>query len=136
MDGAIAYDGGMLIRPVAAGALLLFVLWGCAAPEQRPERPEACDRGEVAVFAGIDWYDHQEADEQTVAGRFVFHPPRDMAGGRYRAYSCGDRAVYGGGPETTELMQAWDDLDVVIRGKIVDLGFGPELWPATIACAD
>jgi hypothetical protein len=107
------------------------------APEEaQPETPkEACERGEVPVFTKEAWYQEFESPEQTFTGPLAFVPPYEMAGGRYRAFNVGETAIYGGPDETIDLMKAWVGKTVLIHGKLVDLGFGPEIWPGTITCA-
>jgi hypothetical protein len=104
--------------------------------EAQPETPkEACERGEVPVFTKEAWYQEFESPEQTFTGPLAFVPPYEMAGGRYRAFNVGETAVYGGPDETIDLMKVWVGKTVRIQGKLVDLGFGPEIWPGTITCA-
>ncbi len=129
----------------ALGAGLIFLACQQEAPEGVPQETpqetqqeipkEACDRGEVPVFAEKAWYKEYEGSEQSFTGPLTFIRPQAMAGGRYRAFNVGETAVYGGPPETIDLMQAWVGKTVTIQGKLVDLGFGPEIWPGTIACA-
>lgn len=122
-----------------------LILSGCGkGSEGEGETPEGdqeiaegvCGRGEVSVFAGKPWYHEFEKPEGSFSGPFSFNPPQVVPGSRYRAFNAGESPVYGGDPETTELMQAWVGHTVTIRGKLADVGFGPEIWPGTIQCAD
>jgi hypothetical protein len=127
------------------GVALIVLACQPETPKQaQPEPPqeiqqdapkEVCDRGEVPVFADEIWYREYEGSEQRFTGPLAFIRPQAMAGGRYRAFNVGETAVYGGGDESIDLMKAWVGKSVTIQGKLVDLGFGPEVWPGTIDCA-
>jgi hypothetical protein len=133
------------IARVCTVLCVALILSGCGrSPEGDPETPGAgpaaaegvCGRGEVLVFAGKAWYHEFESLEESFSGPFSFNPPQVVPGSRYRAFNVGESLVYGGDPETTDLMQEWVGQTVTIRGKRADVGFGEEIWPGKIACAE
>ena len=101
----------------------------------------ACGEGavdEVEIYAGKDWYQAREENEQSWVGvlekRRVIEGPNSRASLHYALVTQnGELPVYAS--NVVELLQPFVGRRVTVRGKVVDLsseGFAPELWVGTI----
>ncbi len=104
---------------------------------------EAADMGTsttaIVVFADQDWYRSRTEPERVWTGRFEKNPePSGQLNTRSRPFvleSGGDKLlVYAAAVD--QLLAPLVGRQVEGRGKVVDIGFGPELWLATIAARD
>ena len=107
--------------------LLPIVLLAC--------RADPCAEGRVNVFATELWYLEDVNPVAEYSGNLTANPNPDQSpGGRLIAYVLEETPVYQGGDESFLFLRQFLDRDVLIRGKLTDVGFGPELWPGTIEC--
>jgi hypothetical protein len=113
---------------IAAVALLIALAAGC---HESPTEPQGCVP--LTVFASQPAYEARpeaEADFRgTVHKNYV--SCEHVSPGRSLCLSL-DRfpMLY----PSSSSFDAYIGQEVIVRGKMVDVGFGPEIWPASIRC--
>ncbi len=112
-------------------ALLLafIVLLGCGG-RRSPTEPLHCST--TTVFAAERFYLERSEPETESSGRLERRDVSTTPNGRDHHYFLNNTAVYSGGPETEPVFKAAAGSNVIIHGKLVDVGFGPEIWTARI----
>ena len=110
-------------------ALLAFSASTCGTPTVRA----TC--AAKNVFAEEPFYASRAEPEQIVAGTLEWRNTPATPNGRDHRYFIDNVPVYSGGATTEPLFKEAAGATVEIRGKVVDAGFGPDIWVATLtAC--
>ena len=101
--------------------------------EDSVEGGSACELGSVTMFAGATFYEERSETELISTGALEEREVDPSPSGRDFVFWLQDLPVYSGGVEAR--IRPFVGLLVSVRGKIVDVGYGDALWPATIECA-
>ena len=116
-------------RPRLASVLpTLLLLIGCAGS---PTAPPTCRT--VLIFGQEDFYTARTETEQDFRGSLEFRNVLPTPNGRDHRYFMAGTPVYSGGATTEARFADIAGTDVTIRGKLVDVGYGPEIWAATMS---
>ncbi len=117
--------------PAVTAALLLG--GGCAVTPDN-----VCGRGEVEILARTRWYRGMETiPVQTFTGTLGLGQAAPAPEGvRFYAFTLDGVNVFVTEPRLIARMRNWVGRKVVIRGKTTNVGFGQEIWPGSISCAD
>src|SRR5688572_15570097 len=107
-------------------ALLLLI--GCNGS---PTAPPTCRT--VLIFEQEAFYTARTEHEQEFRGSLEFRDVLPTPNGRDHRYFVAGIPVYSGGSTTAALFANTAGGDVTIRGKLVDVGYGPEIWAATLS---
>ena len=101
-----------------------------AAACSSPTRPPACFT--KTVFESQSYYVDRAESERTFSGPLEFRNTPATPNGRDHRFFLNGMAVYSGGFTTQPIFEAAIGTRVEIRGKVVDVGFGPEIWAAAV----
>jgi hypothetical protein len=107
-------------------ALLLLI--DCAGS---PTAPPTCRT--VLIFGQESFYTARTEHEQDFRGSLEFRNVLPTPNGRDHRYFVADVPVYSGGSIAEALFAETAGNDVTIHGKLVDVGYGPEIWAATLS---
>jgi len=93
----------------------------------------ALDCSPFPIYAAESFYRERREDEGNVKG-VVVYLERDIPGPdeRYHPYRVGAVAMYVGSVDMREKLKPFIGARVSVRGKMVDVGYGKELWPASL----
>lgn len=117
-----------MTRPVLLISVLAFGA-ACGAV-QSPTQPAPC-RASV-VFAQEAYYSERVEIERDFRGTLEWRDTPSTPNGRDHRYFLNGTPVYSGGIFTEPTFKAAVGSEVVIRGKLVDVGYGPEIWTAAL----
>jgi len=110
--------------------LLLFI--GCTGSSPTAPAPlQQCRT--LQVFGEEAYYIARTESEQEFRGALEFRNVPATPNGRDHRYFLTNIPVYSGGFHTEPVFANAAGGDVTIRGKLVDVGFGPEIWAATLS---
>jgi hypothetical protein len=121
-------------RTILRAVIVVVVLGaiGCGSPTS-PSSSSSC--GTTAVFAQESFYRERAEPEQEFSGPLEWRNAPATPNGRDHRYFLNGVPVYSGGTTTEPKFRAAIGAQVAIRGKVVDVGFGPEIWSASLtAC--
>jgi len=110
--------------------IVLSVVAGACDGHRSPTEPLRC--GTATVFASEAWYQERAEAETEVSGRLERRDVLPSPNGRDHRYFLNGTAVYSGGASTEPIFNRASGWSVIIRGKVADVGYGPEIWSATI----
>jgi hypothetical protein len=110
---------------LAAVLWMTFVVSACGSPTA----PESCHS--VTVFASEPFYLASAEPEQSFSGQLEWRNTLPTPNGRDHQFFLNGTPVYSGGA-TEPKFQAAIGAHVTIQGKVLNLGYGPEIWPATL----
>ena len=110
--------------------IVLFVLVANCSGRRDPTEPLRCHTS--TVFAAEAFYTERPEAETEFSGRLERRDVLPTPNGRDHQYFLNGTAVYSGGTSTEPIFQTAAGSSVIIRGKVVDVGYGPEIWSATI----
>lgn len=109
-------------------ALPLFV--SCSgSPTAPPFPPSGCVRTAV-VYSGQSFYTDRPELETEFSGRLIKKCDPPTPNGRNHCFFLGDLPVSTGGRSDT--LDEFVGSAITIRGKQVDIEYGPEIWPAAV----
>lgn len=108
--------------------IALFLLTGCAGS---PTAPPTCRT--VLIFGQESFYIARTEHEQEFRGSLEFRNVLPTPNGRDHRYFVAGIPVYSGGSTTEEVLANTVGTEVAIHGKLVDVGYGPEIWAATLS---
>ena len=113
--------------------LVLCAATAVSAACSSPTQPRSCST--KTVFEAQSYYIERLEPETTFSGPLEFRDMPATPNGRDHRYFLNGVAVYSGGFATEPIFKAATGQRVEIRGKVVDVGFGPEIWTAALtAC--
>ncbi len=112
----------------AVAVLCLFL--GACSGHHNPTEPLHCTTS--TVFGGDASYLERTEAERELSGRLEFRDVAPTPNGRDYHYFLNNTPVYSGGPATEPIFKAAAGSSVIIQGKLVDVGFGPEIWAAKL----
>ena len=119
-----------LFAPLA----MLLLLIGCDGSSPTAPAPlQQCRT--LQVFGEEAYYTARTEPEQEFRGPLEFRNVAATPNGRDHRYFLTNTPVYSGGFYTEPIFANAAGSDVTIRGKLVDVGFGAEIWAGTLtAC--
>jgi hypothetical protein len=110
----------------------LLLLIGCGGSSPTAPAPlQQCRT--LMVFGEEASYVARTEAEQEFRGTLEFRNLPATPNGRDHRYFLTNMPVYSGGSFTEPLFANAAGSDITIRGKLVDVGFGPEIWAATLS---
>jgi hypothetical protein len=130
-EESIFMEERMNVRRLALLAVSVPCLGGCG---DGCESAGVCDLGSVTIFAGVPFYEERGEAEVVVRGMLEERVVGVSPDGRDLPFWLGDRPVYAEGEESR--VRPYVGQIIGVRGKVVDVGFGQEIWPAAIGCAE
>ncbi|HEU4886385.1 MAG TPA: hypothetical protein VFV49_00755 [Thermoanaerobaculia bacterium] len=87
----------------------------------------------MQIFEQEAFYTARPEPEQEFRGNLEFRNVPPTPNGRDHRYFMTGTPVYSGGSTTEALFANTASNDVIIRGKLVDIGYGSEIWAATLS---
>lgn len=117
--------GSRMMFAVIASAILC----GCDG-SSIPTAPPRCTT--VTVFATEQWYLQRPEPEREFSGQLEFRNVPATPNGRDHRYFLANTPVYSGGTTSEAIFSDAAGAAITIRGKTVDVGFGPEIWSAAL----
>jgi hypothetical protein len=90
---------------------------------------DAC--AQEVVLGNEDFYRERTEPEAPHSGSITYVPGGGGPGDRYLPYRLGTMPLYVP-PMTVPVVEKYVGRSVAISGKVVDVGYGAELWAATI----
>lgn len=115
---------------MARAVWVLCLLLGACGGHRAPTEPPHCATS--TVFAGDASYTERTEAEREFSGRLEFRDVAPAPNGRDHHYFLNNTPVYSGGPATEPIFKAAAGSSVIIQGKLVEAGFGPEIWAAKL----
>ena len=123
---------GVKFLLTVVGPLLTIFLGACGeALPTEPRIQSQCSQLQT-VFRGSAFYDEKTETEREFEGTLVKKCPEPTPNGRDHCYFLEGTPVYSGGNETAKRLEPFIGKRVKISGKLLDLGFGLEIWPGAI----
>lgn len=104
------------------------ILGGCDG--SIPTAPPRCTT--VTVFATEQWYMQRSEPEREFSGELEFRNTPSTPNGRDHRFFLANTPVYSGGTTSEAIFSDAAGAAITIRGKTVDVGFGPEIWSAAL----
>lgn len=120
------------IAIIAVASSLSMVLAGCGGSPTEPQTVATQRCSTTAIFAQEPFYADRGEPEQEFRGTLVFRDRPATPNGRDHRYFLQDVPVYSGGFTTEPTLKSAAGTTVTIRGKLVNVLDGPEIWPATL----
>lgn len=107
--------------------VLSVLVFGAACGKVRsPTQPAACTTSQV--FAQQIYYSERVETEREFRGTLEWRNTPSTPNGRDHRYFLNGTPVYSGGTVTEPIFKSAVGAEVVIRGKLVDVGYGVEIW--------
>lgn len=110
--------------------LLMLLLGAACGAVQSPTQPAVCRTS--VVFAREPYYAERTEAERDFSGTLERRDTPSTPNGRDHRYFLNGTPVYSGGNFSEPAFQAAVGSSVVIRGKLVDVGYGAEIWTASL----
>ena len=125
-----------LSRGVGACALALAIaLPECTSSTSPPTLPE-CTCASALIYGAEAFYQARPEAAQMIVGLMRHTPVLPSPGGRDYQFHLDDLAVFTGTAATDDLILPLAGQTVLATGKIVEVGYGPELWIDTVCPVD
>lgn len=120
-----------LMPRLLASLTTLLLLIGCNESPTAPLAAQPCRP--VQIFGQESFYVARTEPEQEFRGSLEFRNVPSTPNGRDHRYFLTNVPVYSGGSATEAQFADTVGDDVTIRGKLVDVGFGAEIWAGTLS---
>jgi hypothetical protein len=94
---------------------------------------DSCPVPTTPVFASFPFYQQRREVEEDMRGVVGKPCPSITLGGRGLCFAFEGTPLYAEGPEARAIFEPLVGKRVSLRGKRVDIGSGPEIWPALVS---
>ena len=115
---------------IALSLLLLSTFLSNCAGQRSLTRADRCTT--ATIFADEQFYSQRREDERQFTGMLEFRDLPATPGGRDHRFFLNGTPVYSGSPTSEAIFRAAAGTSVAIHGKLVDAGYGDEIWSSRI----